>query len=70
MEGARVRNHKYTKKITLKDGTVKEYNYERNYTTTTNRVTYGKNEMRKKITDCKDKAKLERLKAFMEELGM
>lgn len=58
------------KKKTLKDGTVKEYVYTAKYNVRSGIVKCGKTELKKKITDCRDKAKLERIRLLMEELGM
>ncbi len=58
------------KRKTLKDGTIKEYKYKQSYTTKTNIVVCGKNELIKRIIDCKDKQKIEQLKQKCDELGI
>ena len=66
-----LRTRQYTKKRTLKDGTVREYRYEKTYTTTTNIVrNAGKKQLVQKIHDCKDREKIERIRVFFEEIGI
>jgi len=58
-------------KRTLKDGTVKTYKYTQPYISTTGMIQgCGKGEMHKRITACKNREKLAKLKAFMDEIEL
>lgn len=59
-----------SKTVTLKDGTVKTYTYERKFIKKTKNIHNGKEELRHKITACKDKEKIDKLKQYMNELEM
>lgn len=58
------------KKKTLKNGTIKEYRYERKYNPETDRKVTGKTQLIKRIFSCKDKDKIERIKNLCDELGI
>ena len=65
-----VRTCDYTKRILLKDGTYREYKYQRDYVVKQGRIICGKKELQKKLTACKDREKIERIKALFEELEL
>ena len=65
-----VRICEYKRLVKLKDGTVKEIICKQKYVAKHGRVVCGKNELKKKITDCKDREKIEKIKAYCEELGL
>lgn len=64
------RTFEYSKRKTLKDGTIKEYTYVGKYQTSTKNVHCNKTKMRARITDCKDKEKLSKLYDYMNEINM
>lgn len=55
---------------TLKDGTVREYTYNKTYTVTSNHVRCGKKELKSRIDACKDKQKIIQLRQWMDQNGM
>ena len=59
-----------TKKKTLKDGTVKEYKYTKTYNVKSDVIKCGKLELIKKISDCKDREKIEKIKKYLLEIGV
>lgn len=60
-----------TRKRTLKDGSIKEYQYDVKYTTKTDTIkNCGKTAIYRRVSECRDKAKLERLLRSMDEIGM
>ena len=65
-----IRTFNYIKKRTLKDGTVKEYVCTGTYEAKTLSIHADKTEMRKKITDCKDKEKLKLLREYMDQINI
>ena len=59
------------KKKTLKNGEVKEYVCTVRYTAKTNRKSnIGKEIARKKIAECNDKEKIDKIYEYMCEIGM
>ena len=66
-----VRTSTYTKTKVLKTGEVKKLTYVETYTTkTTIKRNMGKEIARKRITACNDKEKMDKLYAYMCEIGM
>lgn len=66
-----VRTREYIKKRTLKDGTIREYHYTKQYTPKTNILqNTGKTMLVKRIFDCKDREKIEALKVYCDEMGI
>ena len=65
-----VRTCEYTKRILLKDGTYRDHTYKRDYIVKQGRIICGKKELQKKLTACKDREKIERIKALFEELEL
>ena len=58
------------KRRTLKDGTVREYHYKRNYTVKKDIIVCGKTILKDRITACRDKEKIEKLRACFDELDI
>lgn len=55
---------------TLKDGTIREYVCKREYTVKEGRIVCGKKLLKDRITACKDREKIERIKAFFDDMGI
>ena len=64
------RTYDIIKKRTLKDGTVKEYKYKKEYIPLTNKQQMGKNELIKRLHACKDKDSVEQIRQLFDELGL
>ncbi len=64
------RTYNITKKRTLKNGTVKEYKYEKKYNAKTDHQCMGKNELIKRLHNCKDKDSVEQIRQLFDELGL
>jgi hypothetical protein len=60
----------YQRKITCKDGTVNVHTYTASYVAKTNVRFIGKEDIRKRITKCTDKEKIDLLRIYMDEIGM
>lgn len=62
--------YRCNRKRTLVDGTVVEYTYNRKYVRKSNRLVCGKAKMHTALAACKDREKVEQIKAVMIELGV
>ena len=65
-----LRTSEYVKRKTLKDGTIKEYKYQRSYPVKTDRKVNGKTDAMRRLNSCKDIEKIEKIKALFDELGI
>jgi hypothetical protein len=66
-----VRTSTYTKTTTLKNGEIKKRTYVETYATkTTIKRNMGKEIAKKRIANCNDKEKMDKLYAYMCEIGM
>jgi hypothetical protein len=66
-----VRTSTYTKTTTLKNGEIRKYTYTETYTTKTKRkANMGKEIARKKLVSCNNQEQIDKLYAYMCEIGM
>lgn len=65
-----IRTCTYNRRKTLADGTVKEYQCVQKYVSKTGNIAYGKKELKQRITACKDREKLDDIRALFNDLGI
>jgi hypothetical protein len=60
----------YTRTVPLEDGTTKTTTFTNKYIAKTERRNIGKEDIRKRLVLCNDKEKIDKLKIYMDEIGM